>query len=212
MATPLRHRQSGTYQRLLAWTTILAAVTTLALVALPSLGIYLVDEDDPSPSDAVLVLEGSGPESLDAVEAWRLSGLIHSVIVVEGPIRTHALVSYWSDFVSMGLAQASPTPREALSVVRAEGLAVASQATAAVPELQRLNIHSLIVPSRGLMSRVDRRELGKVLGPMGISTRLVPLFGPVQDPGGWFRSVRERRLVLTVWLQILFPWLSGTND
>src|SRR5215470_2013953 len=91
---------------------ILAVMVVAASIPvwLPWLGLALVADDPPQPADAAVVLEGTGKDALEAAEAWRQSGLVHNVVIVEAPVKTHALVAYWSDFVRWGLAPPAPTP------------------------------------------------------------------------------------------------------
>ena len=43
-------------------------------------------------------------------KAWREQGLVRDLVVVEAPVKTHALVAYWSDFVRWGLVPPPQTP------------------------------------------------------------------------------------------------------
>jgi hypothetical protein len=118
-----------------AWTPVLVlALLVLLLVPvwLPGLGAWLVVEDPLQPADVALVMEGTGRDALAAAEGWRQAGLIHDVVIVEAPIKTHALVAYWTDFVRWGIAPPAPTPAEHLRVVRAPSTLSAEQARAAL--------------------------------------------------------------------------------
>src|SRR5712691_5741768 len=118
---------------------LLAAIAVVVLAApvwLPLFGTALAVDESLQPADVALVLEGTGTEAMDAVEAWRRQGSVRDVVVVEAPIKTHALVAYWTDFVRWGLAPAAPTPPEHLRIVRSPSTQAAEQERAALPTLQ----------------------------------------------------------------------------
>ncbi|MGI9148334.1 MAG: hypothetical protein ACR2IK_17565, partial [Chloroflexota bacterium] len=79
-------------------------------VWLPLFGTALAIDDGLQQADVALVLEGTGTDATDAAEAWRQSGIVREVGIVEAPGKTHALVAYWSDFVRRGLAAPATTP------------------------------------------------------------------------------------------------------
>ncbi len=192
---------------------VLLAASALLVAAsgfwLPLPGTLLVDTDPLAPAAVALVLDGVSQDALDRAEGWRRDGLVGRVVVVEAPIKTHALVTYWTELVARGLARPSLTPPELLAVVRARSLAPAEQARAALPTLQAARAQSVLVPGGVLSGRLDRRELARVLGPAGITVRLVREEAPDRDPGRWYLDAADRRRVLGVWLQLLVPALSG---
>lgn len=189
----------------------MAVAVVLVLVSaplwLPMPGELLVDADPPpsQPLDAALVMEGMGPDAMLGAERWRQEGLVRSVIIVEAPVKTHALVAYWTDFVAWGLARPSPTPPEHLRVVRARSTAPFYQAEAALPALRELGATSVLVPGGGLGSRIQRRELGRVFGPAGLTFHLVPFNPASRSPGLWYTDADDRRFVLAFWVQMVLP-------
>jgi hypothetical protein len=177
---------------------------------LPLFGTGLTVQDALQSGDTALVLEGSGKEALDAVEAWRQQGVVRNVVVVEAPIKTHALVAYWSDFVRRGVASGAPTPSENVLVVRAPSTQAAQQAEAALPALLQLQASMILVPGGGgIGSRVVARELDSVLSRQGMHVRLVVYADAGRDPARWWQNGDDRRAVLDGWLQLLVPALSG---
>src|SRR5207237_9319560 len=74
-----------------------AAIAGLAPGWLPWFGTALAVDAPLASGDVALVLEGTGAGASDAAEAWRQQGLVPDGVVVEAPVRTHALVAYWSD-------------------------------------------------------------------------------------------------------------------
>lgn len=179
-------------------------------VWLPLLGTGLAVEDPPANADVALVLEGTGADAIGAVESWRRQGLVQDVVIVEAPVKTHALVAYWSDFVRWGLAQPSPTPIDHLRVVRAPSTQAGEQANAALSALQADVAHSVLVAGGGgIGSRVAQRQLSAVLQPAGIDLRMVAYGNNGRDPAHWYQNGDDRRAVLDSWLQLLVPYLSG---
>jgi hypothetical protein len=196
--------------RLLALLGAVAIVVLAAPVWLPLFGTALAVDDSLQPADVALVLEGTGTEAMDAVEAWRRQGNVRDVVVVEAPIKTHALVAYWTDFVRWGLAPVAPTPSEHLRVARSPSTQAAEQARAALPAMQDFGSRSaLVAGGGGIGSRLVERELESVFGPAGISVRMVRYGEVGRDPGQWYRNADDRRAVLDSWLQLLVPFLSG---
>lgn len=192
--------------------SVVVAVGIVALAAplwLPSLGTLLAVDDGLQPADAALVLEGTGTDAADAAEGWRVQGIVRDVVIVEAPVKTHALVAYWSDFVRWGLAAPAPTPPDHLSVVRAPSTQAAQQASAALPALQsRATRTVLVAGGGGIGSRLVQGELVSVFGPAGISVRMVRYGAAGRDPGHWYQNAEDRRAVLDTWLQVLVPFLS----
>src|SRR5229473_513621 len=126
------------------------AIVVLALPAwLPLFGTALAVDDAIQPADVALVLEGTAKDATDAAEAWRQQGIVREVVIVEAPVKTHALVAYWSDFVRWGLAAPSTTPPEHLRIVRARSTQAAQQATAALPALQADTARLVLVAGGG---------------------------------------------------------------
>jgi hypothetical protein len=185
----------------------LGSIIIAAPLWLPILGTGLAVADPLQAADVALVLEGTGKDALDAAEDWRQQGLVGDVVVIEAPVKTHALVAYWSDFVRWGLARPAPTPADHLRVARAPSTQAAEQARAALAVLQ--NAQVVIVPGGGgIGSRVVERGLVSVLAPRGISVSLVRYGQSPRDPARWYQNAEDRRAVLDSWLQLLVPYLS----
>jgi hypothetical protein len=186
-------------------------IVVLALpLWLPFFGTALAVDDAIQPADVALVLEGTARDATDVAELWRTQGLVRDVVIVEAPVKTHALVAYWSDFVRWGLASRPTTPPDHLEVVRAPSTQAAQQAQAALAALQRSGARRVLVPGGGgIGSRLVERELRSVLGPVGIDVRLVRYREGGRDPAQWYRNAEDRRAVLDSWLQLLVPFLSG---
>ena len=190
---------------------LLLGLALAAPVWLPLMGTLLVVDDPPAAAEVALVLDGSGSASLAGAEGWRQAGLVRDVVVVEGPIKTHALVAYWSDLVSRGLAPPAPIPPDHLRVVRAAGENPATQARAALPAVQTLGARSVLTAGGWLGSRVARRQLESVFSPAGITVRLSRMTHGGRDPARWYTDPQDRRAVLDLWLQLAFPFL-GSED
>ncbi len=187
------------------------ALVVLALpLWLPLFGTALAVDDAVQPGEVALVLEGTAKDATDAAESWRQEGIVREVVIVEAPVKTHALVAYWSDFVRWGLASPAPTPAEHLQVVRAPSTQAAEQAHAALAAVQRAAARRVLVPGGGgIGSRLVERELLSVFGPLGIDVRLVRYRDDSRDPARWYLNADDRRAVLDSWLQLLVPFLSG---
>ncbi len=190
---------------------LLTGIVVLALpVWLPLFGTALVVSDALQPADVALVLEGTAKDATDAAETWRQQGTVRDVVIVEAPVKTHALVAYWSDFVRWGVASPAVTPTEHLQIVRAPSTQAAEQARAALSAVQRVAARQVLVPGGGgIGSRLVERELLSVFGPLGIDVRLVRYRDGSRDPARWYENADDRRAVLDSWLQLLVPFLSG---
>ena len=189
---------------------IVVALALSASLWLPLFGTELAVSDPTAPADVALVLEGTGATATPQAEAWRQQGLVRDVVIVEAPVRTHALVAYWSDFVRWGLAEPAPTPEDHLRVVRAQSTQAGQQASAALPALAADGATSvLVVGGGGIGSRLVARQLAEVFEPAGVSLRMVAYGSGTRDPGRWYQNAEDRRAVLDSWLQLLVPYLSG---
>ncbi len=197
---------------------VVAAALVVAIIAspfwLPLLGTTLAVNDTLVPADVALVLEGTGATATDAAEAWRQQGLVRDVVIVEAPVKTHALVAYWSDLVRRGLAAPAPTPADHLTIARSPSTQARQQAQAALPALQAAGAtRALLLGGGGIGSRLVARELAAVFGPAGISLRMVSYGNDrTRDPGHWYQNAEDRRAVLDSWLQTVVPFLSGYDD
>jgi hypothetical protein len=198
--------------RAIVLVVILIFGVVTAPIWLPFFGTALVVEDPLAPGDVALVLEGTGVDATRVAEAWRQQGLVHDVVIVEAPVKTHALVAYWSDFVRWGLASPSPTPAEHLRIVRAPSTQAGEQATAALPALLQgaatIDSKVLVVGGGGIGSRLVDQQLADVLQPHGISLRMVAYGSRGRDPSHWYQNADDRRAVLDSWLQLV-PFLGG---
>jgi len=198
--------------------TVVDAALVVAIIAspfwLPLLGTTLAVNDTLVPADVALVLEGTGATATDAAEAWRQQGLVRDVVIVEAPVKTHALVAYWSDLVRRGLAAPTPTPADHLTIARSPSTQARQQAQAALPALQAAGAtRALVLGGGGIGSRLVARELASVFGPAGISLRMVSYGNDrTRDPGHWYQNAEDRRAVLDSWLQTVVPFLSGYDD
>jgi hypothetical protein len=173
---------------------------------LPWFGTALAVDQPLAPADVALVLEGTGAQAPDVAEAWRQQGVVHDVVIVEAPVKTHALVAYWSDFVRWGLAAPAPTPPEHLQVVRAASTQAGEQARAALPALENGGAHAvLVLGGGGIGSRLVERELDGVFGPAGVAVSMVAYGDNRRDPARWYLNAEDRRAVLDSWLQLLVP-------
>lgn len=199
-----------------AATVVLGGAVLLFATApwwLPVFGTALTVQDAPAPADAALVLEGTGAEATDMAEAWRQQGLVHDVVIVEAPVKTHALVAYWSDFVRWGLARPSLTPPEYLRIVRSPSTQASQQAGAALPALEADHARTvLVIGGGGIGSRSVERDLASAFEPRGIGLRMVAYGSNRRDPARWFQNAEDRRAVLDSWLQLLVPFLSGYDE
>jgi hypothetical protein len=198
------------HRRLVVLVLIAGSVLLTLPLWLPLFGTALAVQDTLEAGDVALVLEGTGKDAIDAAEAWRRQGVVHDVVVVEAPVKTHALVAYWSDFVRWGLAEPPATPAEDLWVVRAPSTQAGQQAEAALPALEDLDARSvLVLGGGGIGSRLVERELMAVFGPRGLRVRMVRSGGTEREPARWYQNAEDRRAVLDSWLQLLVPFLSG---
>jgi hypothetical protein len=193
---------------------LLGAVAVIVVSSplwLPLFGTALTSDDPLRSGDVALVLEGTVAEATNTAELWRQQGLVHDVVIVEAPIKTHALIAYWSDFVRWGLAEPSPTPSEHLRVVRSPSTQGAEQARAALSALEADHTRTvLVVGGGGIGSRLVERDLSSVFGPANIGVLMVrsPQSGS-RDPARWFQNAEDRRAVLDSWLQLVMPFLGG---
>jgi len=190
----------------------LAIVTLASPVWLPLFGTALAVSEPLEPADAALVLEGTGSSALPAAEAWRQQGVVRDVVIVEAPVKTHALVAYWTDFVRWGLAAPAPTPAEHLRIVRAASTQAGQQAQAALPALRELSAQSVaVVGAGGIGSRLVERQLADVFQPADVRLEMVAYDsgGSGREPARWYQNAEDRRAVLDSWLQLLVPYLSG---
>ena len=198
--------------RLVAVILVCVVAVVAAPAWLPSFGSALAEDDPLQPADVALVLEGTGATATSVAETWRQQGLVHDVVVVKAPVKTHALVAYWRP--SNGAwRRHRPRPRPTCASCARRRHKPGEQATAAMPALEADAARSvLVLGGGGIGSRLVERQISDVLRPASISTRIVGYGDGGRDPAHWYQNAEDRRAVLDGWLQVLVPYLSGYDE
>jgi uncharacterized SAM-binding protein YcdF (DUF218 family) len=79
-------------KRLFITLAIILAVLLLCRLSLPSLGAFLISQDEPQPSDIIVLLMGSGPDRmLEAVDLYK-QGYADQIVMVRNMVRGYDLV------------------------------------------------------------------------------------------------------------------------
>jgi uncharacterized SAM-binding protein YcdF (DUF218 family) len=79
-------------KRLFITLAIILAVLLLCRLSLPSLGAFLISQDEPQPSDIIVLLMGSGPDRmLGAVDLYE-AGYADHIVMVRNMVRGYDLV------------------------------------------------------------------------------------------------------------------------
>jgi uncharacterized SAM-binding protein YcdF (DUF218 family) len=131
---------------------VILVVVALIRLSLPSLGDYLVAEDEPQPSDIIVLLMGSGPDRmLGAVDLYN-QGYADEIVMVRNMVRGYDLVvsqgvqiPHDSD-IARDVAVQLGVPEEKITVLLGDALSTQDEAIAVREYLKNEpDIDSLII-------------------------------------------------------------------
>jgi uncharacterized SAM-binding protein YcdF (DUF218 family) len=132
--------------------SIIIAIFILGRLSLPTLGSFLVAEDEPQPSDIIVLLMGSGPDRmLGAVEFYQ-SGYADEILMVRNMVRGYDLVvsqgvkiPHDTD-IAREVAMQLGVPEEKITVLPGDALSTQDEAIAVREYLKNEpDIDSLII-------------------------------------------------------------------
>jgi uncharacterized SAM-binding protein YcdF (DUF218 family) len=139
-------------KRLFITLAIILAVLLLCRLSLPSLGTFLISQDEPQPSDIIVLLMGSGPDRmLGAVDLYK-QGYADQIVMVRNMVRGYDLVvsqgvkiPHDSD-IAKEVAEQLGVPVENITVLPGDALSTQDEAIQVREYLKgEPNINSLII-------------------------------------------------------------------
>jgi uncharacterized SAM-binding protein YcdF (DUF218 family) len=139
-------------KRLFITLAIILAVLLLCRLSLPSLGTFLISQDEPQPSDIIVLLMGSGPDRmLEAVDLYK-QGYADQIVMVRNMVRGYDLVvsqgvkiPHDSD-IAKEVAEQLGVPVENITVLPGDALSTQDEAIQVREYLKgEPNINSLII-------------------------------------------------------------------
>jgi uncharacterized SAM-binding protein YcdF (DUF218 family) len=139
-------------KRLFITLAIILAVLLLCRLSLPSLGAFLISQDEPQPSDIIVLLMGSGPDRmLEAVDLYK-QGYADQIVMVRNMVRGYDLVvsqgvkiPHDSD-IAKEVAEQLGVPVENITVLPGDALSTQDEAIQVREYLKgEPNINSLII-------------------------------------------------------------------
>jgi len=159
---------------------IILAILLLGRLSLPSLGNFLVEEDEPQRSDIIVVLMGSGPDRmLGAVELYQ-AGYTGEIVMVRNMVRGYDLV------VSQGVKIPHDTditkevavqlgvPAEKVTILPGDALSTQDEAIEVRKYLNRQKeIDSLIIVTSKSHSGRAKKIFVKAMGSIDREIRVI---------------------------------------
>jgi uncharacterized SAM-binding protein YcdF (DUF218 family) len=139
-------------KRLFITLAIILAVLLLCRLSLPSLGTFLISQDEPQPSDIIVLLMGSGPDRmLEAVDLYK-QGYADQIVMVRNMVRGYDLVvsqgvkiPHDSD-IAKEVAEQLGVPVENITVLPGDALSTQDEVIQVREYLKgEPNINSLII-------------------------------------------------------------------
>jgi uncharacterized SAM-binding protein YcdF (DUF218 family) len=139
-------------KRLFITLAIILAVLLLCRLSLPSLGAFLISQDEPQPSDIIVLLMGSGPDRmLEAVDLYK-QGYADQIVMVRNMVRGYDLVvsqgvkiPHDSD-IAKEVAEQLGVPVENITVLPGDALSTQDEVIQVREYLKgEPNINSLII-------------------------------------------------------------------
>ncbi len=161
--------------RLFITLAIIFAVLALGRLSLPSLGSFLVVEDNPQRSDIIVVLMGSGPDRmLGAVELYE-AGYADEIVMVRNMVRGYDLVvnrgvkiPHDTD-IAREVAVQLGVPAEKVNILPGDALSTQDEAIQVREYLKsQKDIDSLIIVTSkyhsGRAKKIFVKAMGSIMG------------------------------------------------
>jgi len=159
---------------------IILAILLLGRLSLPSLGNFLVEEDEPQRSDIIVVLMGSGPDRmLGAVELYQ-AGYTGEIVMVRNMVRGYDLVVSkgvkipHDSEIAKEVAVQLGVPAEKVTILPGDALSTQDEAIEVRKYLNRQKeIDSLIIVTSKSHSGRAKKIFVKAMGSIDREIRVI---------------------------------------
>ncbi|MGI6120146.1 MAG: YdcF family protein [Desulfosporosinus sp.] len=159
---------------------LILAVLILGRLSLPGLGNFLAAQDEPQPSDIIVVLMGSGPDRmLGAVDLYK-AGYADEIVMVRNMVRgydlavSHGLKIPHDTDIAREVAVQSGVPAEKVTILPGHALSTQDEAVQVREYLKgQKDIDSLIIVTSKYHSGRAKKILVKAMDSLDREVRVI---------------------------------------
>lgn len=199
------------FKKLFITLAIILAVLVSTRLSLPSLGTFLVAEEEPQPSDIIIVLMGSGPDRmLGAVDLYE-AGYADKIVMVRNMVRGYDLVlsqgvkiSHDSD-IAKEVAVQLGVPVEKITILPGDALSTQDEAIQVREYLKNEpNIDSLIIVTSKSHSGRAKKIFVKAMRSIDREIRVISCPTKYDDfnAEGWWKSREDLKRGVMEYLKL----------
>jgi len=203
-------------KKLFVTLAIILAILLLGRLSLPSLGSFLVEEDEPQRSDIIVVLMGSGPDRmLGAVDLYQ-AGYADEIVMVRNMVRGYDLVvsqgvkiPHDSD-IAREVAVQLGVPAEKVNILPGDALSTQDEAIQVREYLKsQKEIDSLIIVTSKYHSGRAKKIFVKAMSAMDREVRVISCPTQYDDfkAEGWWQSREDLKRGVMEYTKLLHFYL-----
>jgi uncharacterized SAM-binding protein YcdF (DUF218 family) len=187
----------------------IAIFLLVALVAwLPFAGSLLVDAEEPTAADAIVVIAGNAPDRLPHALELRSAGYARLIVVSNERVHTHGLETTWLELHRAGMS-APELPDADLAVIDDPPAAsTIDEARRAADILAGRGLHSALLVTDPFHSRRAGLLFRAAFAHRGLTVRSTPAADSLDLPRWWSHSLSARR-VTEEWTKMAYYLVQG---
>jgi uncharacterized SAM-binding protein YcdF (DUF218 family) len=187
---------------------VLGAVATALGAWLPQAGSMLIAQDEPTVSDAVVVLAGNTPDRLPWAERLKAQGLATVLIVSNERVHTHGLETTWLALHRAGVAAAGIADSDLIVLDDPPPESTVDEARRAAELLAARGLHSALLVTDAFHSRRASLLFAAAFGHKGLSVRSLPVRDALDLAHWWAHPLTARR-VAEEWIKLGLYLIEG---
>jgi uncharacterized SAM-binding protein YcdF (DUF218 family) len=203
-------------KKLILSLAIILSVVVLIRLSLPSLGSFLISQDQPQQSDIIVVLMGSGPDRmLGAVDLYK-AGYADHIVMARNMVRGYDLVvsqgvkiPHDSD-IAREVAVQLGVPAEKITVLPGDALSTQDEAIAVRKFLKnQKDIESLIIVTSKSHSERAKKIFVKAMKSMDREVRVISCPTQYDDfnAEGWWQNREDLKRGALEYLKLFHFYL-----
>jgi uncharacterized SAM-binding protein YcdF (DUF218 family) len=175
---------------------------------LPFAGTLLIDTEQPTKADAIIVLAGNADDRLPWAEDLRNQGYANLIVVSNERVHTHGLETTWRDLHEAGVS-APELPDSALVVVDdPPPESTIDEARRDAEILQKRGLHSALLVTDAFHSRRAALLFRAAFSHKGLAVRPVTVPDAMDLARWWTHPVSARRVV-EEWTKLVYYLVQG---
>lgn len=171
-------------------------------------GTLLIDAEDATPADAIVVLAGNAPDRLPWADHLRRLGYANLLVISNEPVHTHGLETTWLALHEAGMA-APEIPDSVLLVLdNPPPESTLDEARRDAALLQARGLRSALLVTDAFHSRRAALLFRAAFAGRGLTVRSVPVADSFDLAHWWVHPLAARR-VLEEWTKLVYYLPQG---